>query len=49
VEVASETFVIDSLRKPVRIAFSGQGSERKIALEYSDGRKVEFKKEAATP
>jgi hypothetical protein len=49
VEVADETFVIDSLRKPVRFTFSGQGSEQRIALEYSDGRKMEFKKEPATP
>jgi hypothetical protein len=49
VEVATHTFVIDSLRKPVRIGFSGEGSEQKITLEYSDGRKVEFKKESGTP
>jgi hypothetical protein len=47
--VASGTFVIDWLRKPVRITFSGQGSGQKIALEHSDGRKVEFKKESGTP
>jgi hypothetical protein len=49
VEVANETFVIDSLRKPVRITFTGKDSEQKIALEYSDGRKLEFKKESGTP
>lgn len=45
VEVASGTFIIDWLRKPVRITFSSEGSVEKIALEYSDGRKLEFKKE----
>ena len=49
VEVASETFVVDSLRKPVRIIFSCKGSEQKMAVEYSDGRKLEFKKEPGTP
>ena len=49
VEVASETFVIDSYRRAVRITFSGKDSEQRIALEYSDGRKVEFKKEPGTP
>ena len=49
VEVASETFAIDWLRKPVRITFSGPGSEQKIAVEYSDGRKLEFKKESESP
>ncbi|HYJ04666.1 MAG TPA: S41 family peptidase [Chthoniobacterales bacterium] len=49
VEVANETFVIDSLRKPVRITFGGKGPEQRIDLEYSDGRKVEFKKESGIP
>lgn len=49
VEVANEIFVLDSIRKPIRITFIGEGSEQRIALEYSDGRKLEFKKESGTP
>ena len=49
VAVARETFVLDSLRKPVRINIRGKEGEQRIELEYSDGRKLEFKKEAANP
>jgi retinol-binding protein 3 len=49
VEVAAETFVLDSYRRAVRITFSGKSPEQKISLENSGGRKLEFKKETGTP